>query len=201
VSSGAQVPRGREARSCRGGERSSFSAGAHGGGTHLWSSWERITLRGATREPWASAVARLACAQGALTRCAHSPREDSASRGSAPHDKRGVRHRFEKGTRPPKGDANLGSGRSGPAVHASSEARSRGSSAWKGKGAWRFVTSERSTRTRRSSRWCPCVVVLQKSAERPRAQRSAPSVAAGSKACPLYGAREREPDHRRRSGA
>jgi len=68
------VPRGREARSCRGGERSSFSAGAHGGGTHLWSSWERITLRGATREPWASAVARLACAQGALTRCAQRAR-------------------------------------------------------------------------------------------------------------------------------
>jgi hypothetical protein len=58
------VPRGREARSCRGGERSSFSAGAHGGGTHLWSSWERITLRGATREPWASAVARLCVRAG-----------------------------------------------------------------------------------------------------------------------------------------
>jgi len=44
---------------------------------------------------------------------------------------------------------------------------------------------------------CPCIVVLQKSTERPRAQRSAPPVSVGSKAWSLPGAREREPDHRR----
>jgi len=48
---------------------------------------------------------------------------------------------------------------------------------------------------------CPYIVVLQKSAERPRAQRSAPPVATGSKASSQPGAREREPDHRRSSGA
>jgi hypothetical protein len=42
---------------------------------------------------------------------------------------------------------------------------------------------------------------LQKSAERSRAQRSASPVATGSKAHSVHGAREREPDHRGRSGA
>jgi hypothetical protein len=44
---------------------------------------------------------------------------------------------------------------------------------------------------------CPCIVVLQKSVERPQAQRSVPPVTDGSKARSLHGAREREPDHRR----
>jgi len=64
---------------------------------------------------------------------------------------RGVRNRFEKGTRPPKDGANLGSGRPGPAgtllrksapawLVSSVIARSQGR-AVEGKGAERLVTS------------------------------------------------------------
>jgi hypothetical protein len=91
------------------------------------------------------------------------------------------------------------------AAHASSEARAARlvspcrprEGADEGEGGEKVVTSSCSTRNEAARGRCPCIVVLQKSAERPRARRSAPPVAVGSKAWSIFGAREREPDHRR----
>jgi len=92
------------------------------------SSWERITLRGAMREPWASVVARLAFAQGERTRYAHHAREDSTSRSNA-RTTNEVCGTVREGDSPAerRGEPLLGSVRS--RSHASSEARLRGSSA------------------------------------------------------------------------
>jgi len=144
-----------------------------------------------------------------LARCAHNAREDFRLPLPCTHDERGVRNRFEKGTRSAerRREPLLGSVRSrGPP---SPEGRPRGSSARtspRGGGRRRRRLEVRHPLTQheeaarlvvsaRASSHC------RNSAGRPRAQRSAPSVSVGSKAWPLHGAREREPDHRRRSGA
>jgi len=67
----------------------------------------------------------------------------------------------------------------------------------KAKARGRPVTFHGSTRKRCARGKCPCVVVLQKPVERLRAQRSAPSVSSGSKACAVYGARGRGLSHER----
>jgi len=206
-------------RRCRVDERPAFArvrsdprrfADVHGGGTHLRSLRERTTLRGAMREPWTLAAAQRALVARRAARCAQNAREDPPPVAVCAR-RRGVRSRFEKGTRPPKSGTNLSSGRPGPAVvllrahdcaarqPVLSLAHARRQH--QGEGVRRQVTSARSTRNRCGSWWCPCVVVLQKSAERPRAQRSARSVPNGSKARTVSEAREREPDLRRRSSA
>ena len=139
-------------------------------------------------------------------RCGHDAREDSASRSGArttnevcgTGSRRGLARRktartlARVGPVPPRCFSGSTAARLVSPYHPREGAD-------EGEGSGRFVLSRRSTRNRCGSWWCPCVVVLQKSAERPRAQRSASPVAVGSKACTLHGAREREPDHRRRS--
>jgi hypothetical protein len=203
---------GRPAFADAGGAILTSTRVAHGGGTHLRSSREHATLRGVVREPWTLAVAPRAFTHEEPSGARAMDRRISASRPPARTTKR-CADRFEKGTRPPKDGTNLHSGRSGPAGMLPRERvilrkhacvarqpfRPSLARSGRGKGAWRLVPSERSTRNRCGSWWCPCIVDLQKSAERPRAQRSVPPVSVGSKACTIHGAREREPDGRRRS--
>lgn len=201
---------GRPAFAKAGGAILTSTRTAHDGGTHLRSSRERTTLRGAAREPWALAVAQRAFTHDEPPGARAMDGRISTFHRSARTTKR-CAERFEKGTRPPKDGTNLRSGRSGPAgmlprervvlrKHACAARqpfRPSLARSGRGKGAWRLVPSERSTRNRCGSWWCPYVVDLQKSAERPRAQRSVPPVSVGSKACTIHGAREREPDGQR----
>jgi len=203
---------GRPAFAKAGGAILTSARTAHGGGTHLRSLRERATLRGAAGEPWALAVAPRAFTHdeppGARAmdgrnstfhpsarttkRCAESLREGDSS----------AERRHEPSLGSVRSRRNAPSGARG-----SSEARLRGSSALLSLACeertrqrrLEAVPSERSTRNRCSSWWCPHIVDLQKSAERPRAQRSVPPVSVGSKACTIHGAREREPDGQRRS--
>jgi hypothetical protein len=93
-------------------------AEAHGGGTHLGLRGTRHPSRGD------AGTGGLRGELGPLSRL--RSRDDQAARWEQHARKgppfvavlarqRGVRNRFEKGTRPPKGGANLGSSRPGPA--------------------------------------------------------------------------------------
>jgi len=117
----------------------------------------------------------------------------SASRSSArtTNEVRGTDSR--RGFARPNDGRTFGSSRSGPAARSLRRHALRGSSARcrplaQAKGRTKVKAGRGSSpplrRTRKPccSRRCPCIVVLQKSAERPRAQRSAPPVTAGSKA-------------------
>jgi hypothetical protein len=171
---------------------------------------ERIALRGVVRDPAIYAVERPSFARGKPPGAGNT-REGFRLSSHCSRDKRGVRYRFEEGPRPSKRrrEPSLESARSAQGTLLRRHAL-RGSSARvrpregadEGEGAREVVTSPRRTRMRSGSRSVPVHrTVCRKSAERPRAQRSASPVATGSKARSVHGAREREPDHRGRSGA
>jgi len=204
VLSGARVPRGREAHPSENEERSS---GSHGRtavertsglrGTHHPSRGDAGTegLRGG------SACVRA----GRATRCEQNAREvpppvavRARQMRCAESSREGASHRRKTGRT---------LARVGPVPHrASPEARMRGSSARavpargrtkaKARGGSSPPGAERGIDAARGG--CPCIVVLQKSAVRPRAQRSVKPGSVGSKARAINGAREREPDRRRR---
>jgi len=109
-------------RRCRVDERPAFAkvgsdphrfAGVRSGGTHLRSSRERTTLRGAMREPWALAAAQRAFAHVERPGCTQKAREDSASRSTARTTKR-CAEPVREGDSPAekRGEPLLGSARS-----------------------------------------------------------------------------------------
>jgi len=166
---------------------------------------ERITLRGAVREPRVYAVARLAFAQSRETRCEHNAWEVPPSVAVHARQMRCAESSREGASHRRKTARTFA--RVGPVPHhASSEARMRGSSARavpargrtkaKAHGGSSPPDAARGNDAARGG--CPCIVVLQKSAVRPRAQRSVKPGSVGSKARAINGAREREPDRRRR---
>jgi hypothetical protein len=149
-------------------------------------------------------------AHPAFARSEHPVRAErargSASRSSARTTKEVRGNWFEEGLLPPKRRRNLHSTRSGPRGAClfggvRCEARQpvpspRGGGRRQRQREVRHLAlqNEESTRLAVGAR---ASSYLQKSAERPRAQRSASPVSVGSKAWSLPGAREREPDHRR----
>jgi hypothetical protein len=201
--SGAQVPRGGEAHRSESGERSSCSRR----GARRWnaprSSWNTSLFAGRRwkrRPQWRHGpLSRLRSRDGQAAR-----REQHAREGpplvAVLRRQRGARNRFEKGPRPPKDGANLGSSRPGPAgtllrksepawlvspeIFARAQARQKKEAA---KVQRRFVAlfaqyeeaMQLVVGARASSS-------LQKSAGRPRARRSAPSASDRSKAFPVY---------------
>lgn len=148
------------------------------------------------------------------------PRERIPPLARARARRRGVRSGSRRGLFSSKDEPNLRSSRSGPAVvlpapHGSASAHFLGSAtAWlvsrSHPSSWGTVAGEGVggssplPRTRKSMRLAVVPVhrrICRSSAERPRAQRSESPVSVGSKACTIHGARDREPDGRRRSGA
>jgi hypothetical protein len=206
---GAQVPRGREARSGESGERSSQSPRAHGGGTHLGLCQNASPFAGRCGPRDLRGGARLV-REGQTTRCGQHAREvpplvalfARQTRCAVP---------VRGGASPVETSARTFT-RVGPvhAGHASSEAcvarlvsprpspRGGGRRRRRGEGRHLPAQNEDAKRLAVSAR---ASHGLQKSAERPRAQRSASPVSSGSKAQSGHGARGREPDHRGRSGA
>jgi len=199
------VLRGRGARSDESRSSPRF-ARAHGGGTHpgLRRNAPPFAGRCGSRRPqrWLASRSR-----GALHPVRAQRTGGSASRSSARATKGVCGTWIEEGLRPPKRrrEPSLGWVRS-MRGHVSSESRFLArlvspDAPPQGDGRRAKVGRETSAllaeRGREAARGrCPCLVVLQKSVEHPRAQRSAPPVAIGSKARSLYGAREREPDRR-----
>jgi len=142
------------------------------------------------------------------SRSTNRPVWAQGERGSAPrrsaHMTRRCAVRFEEGSRPPKDGANLHSGRPvrahellrKHAVHGSSARAVPERGRPKAKAVEGGHPALPHTRNRRARGKCPCVVVLQKSLERLRAQRSASPIPSGSKACSVHGARGRGLSHK-----
>jgi len=165
---------------------------------------ERTTLRGAMRESEASVVVAPR-SRGVVIRCEQNAREVPPLVAVLVRQK-GCAVLVRGGASPAETTARTFT-RSGP-VHARArlfgDAPLCGSStrAVPARGRTKVKAGELVTlfaaRGSEAARGrCPCIVVLQKSAGRPRTQRSVPPVAIGSKARSVSGARERESDHRR----